>query len=408
MLSIRYMGSKRNLAKTVADALCSIGTGYCVDLFSGMCSVAATLADKRHVITNDIQTFAALTAQTYIATPEEPPKSNIIDKIRELYLANYQLLNERFGHLIEQEKYWLYQASLDEWEGYAEWCKTVPHTGNNLLLRREVLSLRGKEHVPYRLFSLTFPNSYFGLKQCLEIDSLRFAIDYAVKKDIISIAESRWVLVALMQALSHTSSSPGHFAEFFEVKDKRTFELVRKLRTRNIIQQTMLELDRIIPAGSPNWRSGNLVFNEDSLNMLERLRNIQNIGCVYADPPYTNAQYSRYYHLLETLVRYDYPESNFKGRYRSDRYMAPFCRKTQVLFAFNQLARMVSQLNVPLLLSYPSTGLLYQTGYSPEDVLKKYFANVKIIYDGHNEHSTFGASSGYAKVAVKEYLFLAY
>ena len=32
-----------------------------------------------------------------------------------------------------------------------------------------------------------------------------------------------------------------------------------------------------------------------------------NVDLIYIDPPYTNAHYSRFYHILETLVDYDYP-----------------------------------------------------------------------------------------------------
>lgn len=35
---------------------------------------------------------------------------------------------------------------------------------------------------------------------------------------------------------------------------------------------------------------------------------------VYLDAPYTRDEYSRYYHVLETLVRYGYPASIGRGR----------------------------------------------------------------------------------------------
>ena len=35
---------------------------------------------------------------------------------------------------------------------------------------------------------------------------------------------------------------------------------------------------------------------------------------MYLDAPYTREEYSRYYHLLETLVRYKYPDSIGVGR----------------------------------------------------------------------------------------------
>lgn len=32
-----------------------------------------------------------------------------------------------------------------------------------------------------------------------------------------------------------------------------------------------------------------------------------NVSFIYADPPYTDMQYSRYYHLLNIVAKYDYP-----------------------------------------------------------------------------------------------------
>ena len=36
---------------------------------------------------------------------------------------------------------------------------------------------------------------------------------------------------------------------------------------------------------------------------------------VYIDPPYSRVQYSRYYHVFDTMLRYDYPICIGKGRY---------------------------------------------------------------------------------------------
>jgi len=49
----------------------------------------------------------------------------------------------------------------------------------------------------------------------------------------------------------------------------------------------------------------------------------------YLDPPYTADQYSRFYHLLETLARGDRPGiDSVKARYRSDRFRSAFSLRT--------------------------------------------------------------------------------
>ncbi len=46
--------------------------------------------------------------------------------------------------------------------------------------------------------------------------------------------------------------------------------------------------------------------------------------------------YSRYYHVLETPIRYDYPGVSGKGRYRSNRFNTDFCRKAKVKTAMEE------------------------------------------------------------------------
>lgn len=53
---------------------------------------------------------------------------------------------------------------------------------------------------------------------------------------------------------------------------------------------------------------------------------------IYLDAPYKRDEYSRYYHVLETLVKYDYPSSELKGHIRSkkegERFSTEFFTKT--------------------------------------------------------------------------------
>ena len=65
--------------------------------------------------------------------------------------------------------------------------------------------------------------------------------------------------------------------------------------------------------------------------------------------------YSRFYHILETLVRYDYPEVKFKGRYRIGRYQSDYCIKTEVTEAFREMFKGVKEKQSDLILSYTNS-----------------------------------------------------
>ena len=95
-----------------------------------------------------------------------------------------------------------------------------------------------------------------------------------------------------------------------------------------------------------------------TLDYVDCLRIIEENSIVYADPPYTNVHYSRFYHALETLVKYDHPPIKYKGRYREDRHQSPFDIKTEVKNAFRLLFKGVRERNSHLILSYSNNGMI--------------------------------------------------
>ena len=78
----------------------------------------------------------------------------------------------------------------------------------------------------------------------------------------------------------------------------------------------------------------------------------------YLDPPYSEAQYSRYYHLLETVFLNDRPEVSHKGLYRPDRFQSPFCSPKKVAQAFEDVASSAASKRWKLGISYSLSGLI--------------------------------------------------
>jgi adenine-specific DNA-methyltransferase len=122
---------------------------------------------------------------------------------------------------------------------------------------------------------------------------------------------------------------------------------------------------------------------------------------VYADPPYSKDHYSRYYHVLETLTRYDHPGAVGKGRYRPDRFATPFSLKTRVEAAMDELCGAVAERGHTFILSYPSNGLLNAgCGVDPGDLLRDHFCRVDLSMRRPTSHSTLGARHGSARNSV--------
>ncbi len=105
------------------------------------------------------------------------------------------------------------------------------------------------------------------------------------------------------------------------------------------------------------------------------------------------------------MYQYDYPESAGAGRVRSDRFVSPFCLKTQVAESFASLFAAVAAHDVPLVLSYPSEGLLSTTGTTIEDIAVDHLS-LKTALSFGTQHSTMGASKGATTKSATENIYV--
>jgi adenine-specific DNA-methyltransferase len=160
----------------------------------------------------------------------------------------------------------------------------------------------------------------------------------------------------------------------------------------------------ITPVGDRLWRSKNRVTSEDALALVDSDL-LDDVAVVYADPPYTADQYSRYYHVHETLYRYDFPASTGIGRYRDGRFHTTFSMVSTVEAAFNSMASSLAARKKPLVVSYPANGLLSEAGVNLRRLLTQHYT-VRRQVEIETNHSTLGASSGSQQKAAKEKLYV--
>ncbi|HMI81679.1 MAG TPA: DNA adenine methylase, partial [Solirubrobacterales bacterium] len=359
----------------------------------------------RRVICNDVQGFAALVARCLIATPDSPPPVSLLREVlTPPYSYNRRLLVDRFrAHLAEEDRIIADVDATRYRDTYRRW----RHVGNDPDLRDELATAH--ETTPYRLATLNFAWGYFGLRQAIAIDSIRYAIDRAREDQRLSASDADWALVALLQAASCASASPGHFAQYLKPDSDRGFTRIAQQRKRNIWTQFVFELNNLKPYGNRAWRSSNDVVQADALSMWGLLDSLSvERAIVYADPPYSKDHYSRYYHVLETLALYDYPTAKGTGRYRPDRFITPFSLKTRVRDAMEEFCAAIRDRGFTLILSYPSNGLLNaECGIDLTAFLRDQFTQVELRMDRPTSHSTLGARHGNARNAVNELLWVA-
>lgn len=406
---IRYMGNKQQLAGEVATFCETLSPSRrLVDLFGGMGSVAGAAAlSRRNVWANDIQQYAQLATRCLITNEAEAPDADWARRILlPSYRTNLSALRERFEAPMRAEQRVLRSGNIAELRDLQS---TWRHAGNDASVASEVATLRDSPSRPARLAVLLFAWGYFGLTQAAELDSIHQAIQDARDEEVIDAEVADWFRLAWLQTASRLASTPGHFAQYLRPSSDAGATRILTARRRAGWDSLLEDISTIRPYGDRAWRTGNRVLGHDALEIWPHLDAL-GVGpaVFYADPPYSKEHYSRYYHVLETLTRYDYPESHGAGRYRADRFRSTFAVKSEVLDSVRLIANEISKREGVLLLSYPSTGLLTaQLGIDPTALLEEYFGNVSLAIQRKARHSTLGARHGVAGQEVIEYVWAA-
>lgn len=215
----------------------------------------------------------------------------------------------------------------------------------------------------YTYFEDTYSKTYFSAEQCRDIDSVRYAINKIDNTDRQSL-----YLLALMNAMCTVQSTPGHFAQYMPEDHARIIPLQKMSLWNEFLKKCDL-YSKILFTENNNkafCMDYNDLFETDKLN---------NVDTIYLDSPYSQEQYSRFYHVLETVVKYDYPEVNYKAKYRENRFMSNFCYKNKVEEEFRKILEFCKSHSINLVISYSDKAILPVD--SLESLCGKYFSFVE-------------------------------
>ncbi len=329
---LKYMGSKREIIDFIEESIIELDveSKWLCDLFSGSSIVAGSLNYKFNIHANDIQIYSGILAKTYLSDFGHI-KLSFLDEVEDKAVKLTKQLYSKYPELVFNYK-------------------NTFNLVDFALIEKEQQKLINKDfEIGFHLFTKYYSGTYWSFDQCVWIDSLR-----AVAEEYIGKPEYYVILSSLIFAMSYTSQSTGHYAQYRDPLTNSSMTDILSYRERDIwpyFEKKFIELISI-----PNYNSQE--FKVTSLDYLDCLRIIEDNSIVYADPPYQSVHYSRFYHVLETLVKYDYPKVEYKGRYREDRHQSPFCKKTTVSKAFENLFEGVRLKNSHLVLSYSDTGMI--------------------------------------------------
>lgn len=335
---IKYMGSKSSLLDEVMAGINAVygderQVRTVCDLFSGSGTLSGALRNSVPMISNDIQEYSRVLSLSYLKSYQwdEYPEDileRIVDRATEVH-------ND-------------FRASFPDYQfDYIDGME-MPQVQELEALQQDLLTHDFRNH-PYHLFVKNFSGTYWAYDQCVWIDSFRAVADEYHGTPLYNL-----ILSSLMFAMAYNAQSTGHYAQYRDVQDEKNMNDILIYRRKEIVPMFSRKFHEA------KQRLGVNNFDHQALAMDYRdcLAIIPHNSIVYADPPYQFVHYSRFYHCLETLVKYDYPDAEHKGRYRQDRHQSPFCIRTQVNAAFRSMFELIAASESDLVLSYSNTGMI--------------------------------------------------
>jgi adenine-specific DNA-methyltransferase len=188
---------------------------------------------------------------------------------------------------------------------------------------------------------------YFTEENAGRIDAIRQQI--ASWEPLLTKGERSLLIADLIRAASSVSNTAGTYGCFLKHWKERA----------------LMPLE-LAPSVSPSQKGRNhSVFRTDAEKLAETLE----ADAVYADPPYTKRQYAAYYHVLETIARYDSPELIGKTGLRPwAEESSDFCYRRKAPAALERLVRRVRARH--FFLSYNADGQISDGAI--RDILSSY------------------------------------
>lgn len=281
---MKYMGSKKNLLENgLGDILRheSKNSNRFIDLFSGTGSVSKYVAmnTKLEVIAVDLQEYSAIMSDAVLSRTGEFDTKVIFEQ----WIP--EVLNK-----LQKSKYWGKANELNHLEA---------KNSQYVYLSRELCRQKSLIGPVWNAYG----GYYFSPLQALTFD---YMLKYLPKDP----KQRKVCHAAIISAASQCAAAPGHTAQPFNPKGNGLKYIIEF------------------------WGKDPIIYFESSLKKISKeyalvpgqglssdaeffTKQISNKDLVFLDPPYSGVQYSRFYHVLETIARNKHYDVSGVGRYPS-------------------------------------------------------------------------------------------
>lgn len=365
---VYYLGSKQRMASAVEDAIDEVAAGDepVADLFAGVGSASCAIARQHDVVAVDTQEYARVICSALLEEAHAPALE--LPSVMGAYNACSVELQEAYEPLLSYEedalsgvgngRYGALSGIVEHGCMLVEYRADVPH--DLALAMRRCEEKRRMNGIEDDLDAIVryFGGTYFSYEQAIGIASARASAMQA------GDAWRNTLLAATLSAASHcVSAVGGQFAQPIKTVDasgRLKESAIRQAASCRRTQPKEVFLDAIgAICRTSRPRRGNLAVRSEGISYL-RSQGDDAYVAIYADPPYSRYHYSRYYHVLETIVLGDQPVVTTnpatgrpsRGIYRAGRYQSPFSTLGGAPKAFEELFAECSRCSPSLVLSY--------------------------------------------------------
>ena len=180
--------------------------------------------------------------------------------------------------------------------------------------------------LPDNYFSINFGDKFFDMKTSRLIGYIRE--DLETRRLILTEKEFAIILASLVYSIDRLANTLGHYEAY-----------IKKAITPRKLILRMIDVN--------NFSSAE-IFQEDANQLARKIH----ADVVYIDPPYNSRQYSRFYHLLETLVKWTKPALFGAAMKPEEENMSAYCRRS----AFTAFQDLIAHIDARyLVVSYNNT-----------------------------------------------------
>lgn len=182
------------------------------------------------------------------------------------------------------------------------------------------------EDLDENYFSINFGGKFFSKDSAKIIGFIRENIEENKKN--LTEREYHMLISSLLYSVDKIANTVGHYDAYFKkesVEDKFFMRPIDPIEVKSAS-----------------------IFREDANSLAKRIQT----DIVYIDPPYNSRQYSRFYHVLETLTKWDKPKLHGVALKPEPENMSDYCRVS----AKDRFAELVNDINAKyLVVSYNNT-----------------------------------------------------